>query len=136
MDEIIEEVVDAVTDMLGIEDHDDDRCINYVELNVTDIERAKSFYGEAFGWTFTDYGPEYCEFNDGKMKGGFALMKPEDVVLGGPLVVLYADDLEEVMADIKKAGGQISVPIFEFPGGKRFQFTDPEGYELAVWTHL
>ncbi|MTI09535.1 VOC family protein [Rhodospirillaceae bacterium RKSG073] len=122
--------------MLGIEDHDDDRRINYVELNVTDIERAKSFYGEAFGWTFTDYGPEYCEFNDGKMKGGFALMKPEDVVLGGPLVVLYADDLEEVMSDITKAGGQISVPIFEFPGGKRFQFTDPEGYELAVWTKL
>lgn len=130
MSEIIENSADAVTS------DSNDRCINYVELYVTDIERAKDFYGKAFGWSFIDFGPAYCEFNDGKMKGGFALMKPEEVVIGGPLVVLYADELEGVQADIEKAGGQITVPIFEFPGGKRFQFTDPEGYELAVWTHL
>ena len=136
MDEIIEDVVDAVSEVLGFEDAADSCRINYIELNVTDIECAKAFYGEAFGWTFTDYGPEYCEFNDGKMKGGFALMKPEEVKLGGPLVVLYADDLQEMISRVEKAGGKISVPIFEFPGGKRFQFTDPEGYELAIWTHV
>lgn len=44
-----------------------DRKIDYVEFNVTDIGRAKAFYGDAFGWTFTDYGEAYCEFQDGRL---------------------------------------------------------------------
>jgi len=106
--------------------------LDYVEFNVSDIERAKKFYGEAFGWTFTDYGPQYCEFNDGQRKGGFAATKG-DITTGGPLIVLYATDLDTAMVNVVKAGGVITKPVFAFPGGKRFQFTDPEGYELAVW---
>lgn len=109
-----------------------DRCINYVEFNVADITRAKAFYGEAFGWTFTDYGPDYCEFSDGQMKGGFDATGA--VRTGGPLVVLYGTDLDALQTAIEGAGGKIVKPIFEFPGGRRFHFTDPDGYELAVWT--
>ena len=36
-----------------------DRRIDYVEFNVADIAAAKAFYGSAFGWRFTDYGPNY-----------------------------------------------------------------------------
>jgi len=109
-----------------------DRCIDYIEFNVSDIGRSKDFYGKAFGWTFTDYGPGYCEFSDGHMKGGFDTGGP--VTLGGPLVVLYGDDLADVLKSVEAAGGEIVKPIFEFPGGRRFHFTDPDGYELAVWT--
>lgn len=109
-----------------------DKCINYIEFQVTDIARAKSFYGSAFGWTFTDYGPDYCEFNDGFIKGGFETSS--DITLGGPLVVLYDGDLESIAAAIESAGGTICKPTFDFPGGRRFHFTDPEGYELAVWS--
>ena len=109
-----------------------DRCINYIEFKVTDIVRAKDFYGKAFGWTFTDYGPDYCEFTDGHMKGGFEAS--EAATPGGPLVVLYGDDLQELQESIEAAGGKIVKAIFEFPGGRRFHFSDPEGYELAVWT--
>lgn len=109
-----------------------DRCINYIEFNVSDIARSKQFYGEAFGWTFTDYGPDYCEFNDGHMKGGFDATGP--VTPGGPLVVLYAQDLAQLKARIEAAGGRIAKPIFQFPGGSRFHFIDPDGYELAVWS--
>ena len=109
-----------------------DSAINYIEFNVADIARAKAFYGKAFGWTFTDYGPDYCEFTDGRMKGGF------DATLhatpGGPLVVLYGEDLAKTQASVETAGGKIVKAIFEFPGGRRFHFTDPDGYELAVWT--
>ena len=75
---------------------------------------------------------EYCEFSDGHMKGGFDATSP--VTTGGPLVILYGDDLAEIQAAVKAAGGKIVKPIFEFPGGRRFHFTDPDGYELAVWT--
>ncbi len=109
-----------------------DRCINYIEFNVADTARSKDFYGKAFGWTFTDYGPDYCEFSDGHMKGGFDANGP--VTPGGPLVVLYDSELTEILSHIEAAGGRIVKPIFEFPGGHRFHFTDPDGYELAVWT--
>ena len=109
-----------------------DRTINYIEFNVSDIARSKEFYGQAFGWRFTDYGPDYCEFSDGHMKGGFDATGP--VSSGGPLVVLYGDDLAELQEQVTEAGGEIVKPIFEFPGGRRFHFTDPDGYELAVWT--
>jgi uncharacterized protein len=106
--------------------------INYVEFNVADIAASKSFYGKAFGWTFTDFGPAYCEFTDGQLKGGFTTTGPVNPS-GGPLVILYADDLEEAEKKVRAAGGVISVPIFAFPGGRRFHFRDPDGYELAVW---
>ncbi len=112
----------------------EDCCINYIEFNVADIARSKDFYGKAFGWTFTDYGPNYCEFSDGNMKGGFSGDGP--VTTGGPLVVLYGADLPALLNRIKAVGGKIVKPIFEFPGGLRFHFTDPDSYELAVWTEV
>jgi predicted enzyme related to lactoylglutathione lyase len=118
---------------VSTDDQRHDRCINYIEFNVADIPRAKAFYGEAFGWAFTDYGSTYCEFSDGHMKGGFDASGTVAAV-GGPLVVLYGADLEQLLARVEAAGGTIAKPIFSFPGGRRFHFTDPDGYELAVWS--
>ena len=110
----------------------EDRRIDYIEFNVKDIARSKAFYSQAFGWIFTDYGPDYCEFSDGHMKGGFA--RSEEVTTGGPLVVLFAHDLADISRRIEEAGGKVLEPVYEFPGGRRFHFIDPEGYELSVWT--
>lgn len=106
-------------------------CIDYIEFVVGDIERSKSFYGKVFGWTFTDYSSEYCEFNDGRMKGGFTTQG--NICLGGALIVLYHENLAACLEMVKEAGGSISKDIFEFPGGERFEFKDPDGYNLAVW---
>lgn len=106
--------------------------IDYVELNVSDIATAKDFYGAAFGWSFTDYGPHYCEFSDGRLKGGFTTSGP--VGGGGPLVILFSEELEETEARVAAAGGRIVQPVTAFPGGRRFHFADPDGYELAVWS--
>jgi uncharacterized protein len=106
--------------------------IDNIEFNVLDISRSKRFYGEVFGWTFVDYGPAYTEFSDSRLTGGFTTGEP--VRPGGPLVILYSDDLELAAARILKAGGRISRDVFSFPGGRRFHFIDPDGYELAVWS--
>ena len=109
-----------------------DLRIDYIEMNVADIERSKAFYGKAFGWTFKDYGPAYCEFADGRLTGGFTTnARPTP---GGPLVILYADDLVGMQQRVETAGGRITKPIFDFPGGQRFHFLDPDAYELAVWS--
>ena len=109
-----------------------DRRIDYVELPTTDVEAMKAFYGAVFGWKFTDYGPDYTSFEDGRLAGGFR--KEETVVRGGPLVVIYAVDLEAAEADVRTHGGIVVREIFSFPGGRRFHFTDPGGNELAVWS--
>ena len=109
-----------------------DRRVDYIEFLTTNIEETKRFYSAVFGWEFTDYGPEYTSFTDGRLGGGFALA-PE-VAAGGPLVVLYATNLGEIEASIRERGGRIVRDPFDFPGGRRFHFTDPSGNELAVWS--
>ena len=110
---------------------DNDRRIDYVEFVTADVARAKSFYSTAFGWKFNDFGPEYAAFSDGRLSGGFAEGEPRP---GGALVILYADDLAATQRAVENAGGRIVTQPFEFPGGRRFHFTDPDGYELAVWS--
>lgn len=106
--------------------------IDNIEFHVADIARSKAFYGKAFGWKFTDYEAVYTEFTDGRLTGGLTTTGP--VRNGGPLVILYADDLAKTQKLVEEAGGRIVKPVFEFPGGRRFHFTDPDGYELAVWS--
>jgi hypothetical protein len=50
------------------------------------------------------------------------------------LPVVHVKNVEEAKTAVLKAGGVITRDIFEFPGGKRFHFTDPGGNELAVWS--
>ena len=112
---------------------DHDRRIDYVEYTATDIEATKNFFTTVFGWKFTDYGPEYAAFEDGRLNGGFA--KADSAGGGGsPLVVIYAADLEAVKNAVTKNGGTIARDTYEFPGGRRFHFNDPNGNELAVWS--
>jgi uncharacterized protein len=109
-----------------------DRRIDYIEFNVADMARSKKFYSEAFGWSIKDYGPDYCEFADGRLTGGFATGEKRGA--GGQLVIIYAHGLAELQRRIEAAGGHIVKAAYDFPGGRRFHFADPDGYELAVWT--
>jgi predicted enzyme related to lactoylglutathione lyase len=109
-----------------------DRRIDYIELPCTNIEETKGFYSDVFGWEFTDYGPDYTSFTDGRLAGGFTVT-PE-VAAGGPLIVIYTADLSAIETLIRESGGRIVREAFEFPGGRRFHFTDPSGNELAVWS--
>jgi predicted enzyme related to lactoylglutathione lyase len=107
--------------------------INYIEFVSTDIEQTKKFYSTAFGWSFEDWGPEYISFSSASagIDGGFRFGAAP---IGSPLVVLYATDLAATQEAIIAAQGTITVPIFDFPGGKRFHFSDGAGNELAVWS--
>ena len=109
--------------------------INYVEYPSRNLEATKAFFQAAFGWSFADYGPEYAAFSDQGLDGGFF---QSDMAAstdnGSALIVFYSARLEETQAKITAAGGQIVKPIFAFPGGRRFHFTEPGGNEFAVWT--
>ena len=68
------------------------RRIDYIEFAVKNVPDAKRFYGAAFGWSFEDYGPDYARFSDGRLTGG--VQTAARVQPGGPLVIIYASDLE------------------------------------------
>ena len=107
--------------------------INYIELPVTDLAASKAFYTAAFGWTYVDYGPSYAAFQGAGIDGGMDAASDRTPSKSGALVVLLAKDIDAAQAKVEKAGGTITVPIFSFPGGRRFHFSDPSGNELAVW---
>jgi predicted enzyme related to lactoylglutathione lyase len=78
--------------------------IDYIEFTVTNLVKAKTFYGEAFGWKFNDYGPSYAGIQkDGGEAGG--LREDTKVISGGPLVILYSNDLEGCLKKITASGG-------------------------------
>jgi hypothetical protein len=111
--------------------------INYVEYPAKDLAATKIFFADAFGWSFTDYGPDYAAFSGEGLDGGFFRADLAAAAeKGSALIVFYSKTLEETLARVQKAGGVIKKPIFAFPGGRRFHFTEPSGNELAVWSDV
>ncbi len=106
--------------------------IDYIEFRGGELISTKRFYADAFGWRFQDFGPTYAAFEGAGIDGGFQADPTQGPAQ--PLVILYDDDLEGAADKVVAAGGQICVPIFAFPGGRRFHFRDPAGNELAVWS--
>lgn len=110
--------------------------IDYTELTVRDLEQAKRFYATAFGWKFNEYGQEYAGIQNpvgdaAPEVGGLAL--DAETRSGRPLVLIYSDDLDRTLSAVTDAGGTLVSGPYEFPGGRRFHFTDPSGNELGVW---
>ena len=109
--------------------------INYIEFHSTDIERTKKFYATVFGWSFVDYGPDYVSFQGAGIDGGFVRSEPQEGPgKFAPLVVLYSADLVATEIAVRMEGGGVVVPTFEFPGGRRFHFSDGAGNVLGVWS--
>lgn len=111
--------------------------INYVEFPARDIEATKAFFTAAFNWSFVDYGTEYAAFSNEGLDGGF--FKSDLTVSaekGSALIIFYSKDLENTQSKIETSGGEITNPIFPFPGGRRFHFSDPSGNEYAVWSDI
>lgn len=102
--------------------------LDYIEFSSPALDETQSFFARAFGWEFIDYGDDYKDIQGAGLGGGIAR---ED--LRAPLPVLLTDDLEHMLAVVKSAGARITKEIFEFPGGRRFQFIEPGGTEMAVW---
>ena len=108
--------------------------MNYVEFPAKDLAGTKAFFESVFGWSFTDYGPEYTAFENQGLDGGFFQSDlASSTEKGAALIVFYSNQLEATLAKVEQAGGSILKPIYSFPGGRRFHFTEPSGNEFAVW---
>lgn len=109
--------------------------VAHFSINANDLERAKKFYGDVFGWSYQAFGPPGFYMIQGA--GGPANMyasiqKRRDIVPGkaifGLECTLAVDNSEKAEAAIKKAGGKIVMPRSVIAGvGKLFFFEDTEG---------
>jgi len=111
--------------------------INYAEFHARDLDKTKAFFTAVFGWAFTDYGPEYSSFSGEGLDGGFFQSENLQVAAeGAPLLIFYSNNLEETLTAVNAANGDVTREIFDFPGGRRFHFTEPSGNEFAVWSDV
>jgi predicted enzyme related to lactoylglutathione lyase len=107
--------------------------ISYVELPAKDVAGVRDFYAQAFGWGFTDFGPDYAATMTGDVDLG--INGSDDHPIPQALPLVEVQDLEGAHASVLAAGGTVTVPIFDFPGGRRFHFRDPGGNELGVFVN-
>ena len=111
--------------------------LNYVEFPARDLSATKAFFHQVFGWSFEDFGPEYCAFSNQGLDGGFYQAElAAKTKKGSALLVFYSQDLEATLTKVTRAGGIITKPTFAFPGGRRFHFCEPSGNEFAVWSDV
>lgn len=116
----------------GMQNH---HQLSYLEIPTKNIEDAKDFFSKVFQWSFVDYGPTYCCFTNQGINGGFIQAElTVSTESGSPLIVLYSSDPAATQSKIEQSGGTIIKPIYSFPGGRRFHFSDPTGNEFAVWS--
>ena len=103
--------------------------IDYVEFTSPRLEDTQAFFAAAFGWSFVEYGPDYRDIREAGTGGGI-----ERGDLRPPLIVLRSDDLDGALQTVRKAGAEITREIYDFPGGCRFEFIEPGGTAMAVWS--
>ena len=104
--------------------------LNYVELPVSDVPASRAFFERVFGWTMVEFAPTYAATLTGDTDVG--LQGNREEASRAPLPVIEVDDLEAALGAVEAAGAKIVRPIFAFPGGRRFQFLDPAGNEIAA----
>ena len=104
--------------------------IDYVEFPSTNRAVTSAFFQAAFGWGITSYGPDYDGINNAGIDGGIDQAAQK---VAATMAVIRTGDLDDAERRVKAAGGTITRPQFDFPGGRRFHFREPGGNEMAVY---
>ncbi|MEV5574275.1 VOC family protein [Spirillospora sp. NPDC052269] len=112
---------------------------NYIDIGIPDIARAKAFYGELFGWTFQDLGPDAMGYEavmlDGRMIAGMVQVSGEDTG-GSHWWNLYfsTDDADATIKRVTDAGGEVVQPVGDvFEHGRMAMLKDPTGAQFGLW---
>ena len=104
--------------------------LDYLELPSTDGKGSSDFLVRAFGWGMTDFGPVYTQVENAGLLAG---IDSSDERVAAPLPVIRTDDLDAAQAAAERAGGTITRPQYDFPGGRRFYFRAPGDIDMAVY---
>lgn len=95
-----------------------------------DLKTTRDFFAGVFGWKYKDWGESYSDTTESGTSSGINSDHRQSM----PLTVIYSENLDATKDLVVKNGGKIIRDTYEFPGGRRFHFTEPNGNELAVWS--
>ena len=107
--------------------------LDYIEIAVSDVARAKAFYAAAFGWEFEDYGPDYAGIRAPGGDTDLGGLGPGTSGAGGVTPLVRSYDLEASLAALTAAGGTVAEEPYDYPGGRRFIAHDPDGNVVGVY---
>ncbi|WP_067465315.1 VOC family protein [Actinomadura macra] len=110
----------------------------WLDLGIPDLDRAKTFYGTLFGWQFQDVGAEGGHYNMCTLRGepvaGMMQNPDEEATDFWWSVYFAADDAEEVVDRVTKAGGEVVHPAMDVMGQGRMAIVkDPQGGQFGLW---
>ena len=109
----------------------------HVELNTTDLDKAKAFYGKLFAWELEDMpmGPgSYTLIKVGQGTGGGMMKHPMPGAPSMWLPYVGVDDIKAATAKAKSLGAKVIVDVREVPGhGHMSVLSDPTGATIALW---
>jgi len=107
----------------------------HVELNTTDLGKAKEFYGKLFDWTLEDV-PDmgYTMIKVGEGTGGGMMKHPVPGAPSAWLAYVGVDDINAATAKAKSLGASVMKDVTEIPGVGWFSvILDPTGAALALF---
>ena len=117
-------------------------AFGWFELMTTDVEGAKAFYKNLFGWEYETVpipGSEYTMVKvDGVATAGI-MEHPEDCKELPPCWDIYitVTDVDTTVKSITELGGKVLRPAFDIPGVGRFcVLQDPQGAVLMAMTYF
>ncbi len=115
--------------------------ICWADLGTTDIEGARSFYGELLGWSIsgdeTPLGTYYIAKVGDRDAAGMMALSPDQRAMGIPPVwttFIYVERLEDTIAVAEAEGGEVLQPPFDIPDNARIaMLADPTGASFALF---
>lgn len=110
----------------------------WIDLMTPDLDRAKLFYGELFGWSFDDSGEEFGHYNlatiNGKMVAGLGPQPPGHSTPAVWVTYLWADDADAVASRVVKADGNVFMGPMDVPNAGRMALAlDSTGAAFGIW---
>jgi len=110
----------------------------HVELNTTNVDQAKAFYGKLFDWTLEDVpmGPagNYTMIKVGTGTGGGMLKHPVPGAPSAWLAYVEVDDVKAASEKARSLGAKIMQDVTEVMGmGWLAILIDPTGAALGLW---
>ncbi len=109
----------------------------WVDYGAADIDAAKAFYADLFGWEYTGGEPEYGGYLNATLKGEQAAGLGPRMDPGQPVAwttYFATDDSDATVGRIREAGGTVVMEPMEVgPFGRMTIALDPQGNAFGLW---
>ena len=118
-----------------------EHALCWAEIPVTDMDKAKAFYGKVLGVELVDSNDAPNPMAVLPTKDGMGIAghiypgKPAPKGTGNTVHIAASDPLETVMARVTEAGGEVVSPSIDIPAGSFFYALDPDGNSIGLFNY-